>query len=73
MDKGNGVFLTEEIVQFSFSLNHSFERTESFQMSLAYVGDNAIIRFGYFAKKLDFSRMIGTHLDDSKVMFRLQS
>lgn len=54
MDKGDGIFLAEEIIKLSFGLDNSFERTESLQMSFAYVSDNTIIRFGYFAKKLDF-------------------
>ena len=70
MDKGDGIFLAEEIIKLSFGLDNSFERTESLQMSFAYVSDNPIIRFGYFAKKLDFPRMVGAHLNDGKVMFR---
>ena len=56
MDKGDGIFLAEEIIKLSFGLDNSFERTESLQMSFAYVSDNPIIRFGYSAKKLDFPR-----------------
>ena len=70
MDKGDGIFLAEEIIKLSFGLDNSFERTESLQMSFAYVSDNPIIRFGYSAKKLDFPRMVGAHLNDGKVMFR---
>lgn len=70
MDKGDGIFLAEEIIKLSFGLDNSFERTESLQMSFAYVSDNTIIRLGYFAKKLDFPRMVGAHLNDGKVMFR---
>ena len=73
MDKGDGIFLAEEIIKLSFGLDNSFERTESFQVSFTYIGDNAIIRFGYYTKKLDISRMIGTHLENSKVMLRCQT
>ena len=65
-------FLAEEVIQLSFSLDYTFKRTESFQVSFTDIGYNAIIRFGYFTKEFDFSLMIGTHFDDGKVMFRFQ-
>ena len=45
MDKGDGIFLAEEIIKLSFGLDNSFERTESLQMSFAYVSDNTIMCF----------------------------
>ena len=71
-ENGGITFGAEEVIQFSFRLDNSLERTESFQMGFAYIGDNAIIRFGYPAKKFDFSLMAGSHFYDGKVMFRFQ-
>ena len=74
MDKDGGTFfLTEKVIKFSFGLYHSFERTETFQMSFAYIGNDTTVRFYDFTEKLDFSRMVGTHFDDGKVVFRFQA
>ena len=42
-------------------------------MCLAYVGDDAIIRFGYVYQFFDVSRMAGTHFYDAEFMFRFQA
>ena len=45
-------FLAEEVIQLSFSLDYTFKRTESFQVSFTDIGYNAIIRFGYSQRNL---------------------
>lgn len=73
MDENGGIaFGTKEIIEFSFRLDNSLERAESFQMGFAYIGDDAVIRFGYSAKELDFFQVVGSHFDDGKVVFRFQ-
>ena len=73
MDENGGItFGTKEVIEFSFRLDNSLERAESFQVSFTHIGDNTIIRFGYFTKKLDFSLMIGSHFNNGEVMFRFQ-
>ena len=74
MDKdGRTFFLTEKVIKFSFGFYHTFERTEAFQMGFAYIGDDTAVRLYDFAEEFDFSRMIGAHLDDGKVVFRFQA
>ena len=73
MDENGGIiFGTKKVIEFSFRLDNPLERAESFQMGFAYIGDNTIIRFGYFTKELDFSLVVGSHFNDGEVMFLFQ-
>ena len=43
MDENGGItFGTKEVIEFSFRLDNSLERTESFQMGFAYIGEMCI-------------------------------
>ena len=62
--------LTDEIVEFTFCANHTFERAKAQQMCLTYIGDDTEVRSYNIHECLDFAWMIGTHLHHCHLMLR---
>ena len=74
MKEDGGVSLPAQIVvQFAFGPDNAFERTEAFQMSLSYIGDNPIIGFGYFHQFLDVAGVAGSHFHYAELMLCCQA
>ena len=72
-ENGGISFFPKIVIQFSFGADDSFKRTESFQMRLSHIGNNTAIRLSNMNQRLDFTRMIGSHFNDSHLMFRFQA
>ena len=69
VDECCAIVLTEEVVEFALGADDAFEGSESEEVCLAYVGDDAVVRQDNVDECLDFSRMIGSHLYDGKLVF----
>ena len=72
-EDGSISLFPQEIIQFSFGANDSFERAESLKMGLPHIGNDPVVRLGNVNQGLDFSRMISPHFDDRHLMLRLQA
>ena len=59
------------VVQLSFSLFDSLKAAETKQVRLADIGDQAVIRFTDFDQFLYVVRMVSSHLNHSKLSFRI--
>jgi len=56
-------------VQLAFGLLHTLERSKTFNMGFPNVGDQSVIWLGNVAQKIDFAKVIGTHFNNSNVVF----
>ena len=73
VDKNNMfAIVTQMVIQLAFGLDDSFERSETFQMCLTHIRDHTVIRFHDAGQRLDFTRMVRSHLDNSQLMLGSQ-
>ena len=64
---------TEEIIEFTFSLDDALERAKALQMGTTYVGDEATGRLSRFHQRLDVTRVTGSHLNDCNLVLLRQT
>jgi len=64
---GRDIATSEEIIELPFPFLYSFGSTETFQVGLAGIGDDAMCREGVFTIPFYFLLVIGAHFDDGKL------
>ena len=60
-------------IEFGLGFDDALKATETLQMRLAYVGDEAVVGVGNLAKKVDFPRVVGAHFYYGNLSIRLDT
>ena len=72
VDENGTLQLSDEIIELALGANDTFERSETQQMRLSHISDDAEIRQNNLHKRLDFPWMVSPHLNDSNIMLLRQ-
>ena len=71
IDENGSVSLSQEVIEFGFSMHNSFQASKPFQVRLPDVGDQSVGWLGHVAEECDLSGMIRPHLHNSDLRIRL--
>ena len=67
IDESGAPFGGEMSVQLGLGLDNTLKAAKSFEVGAAHVGDKAEVGVGDAAERLNFARMVGTHLNDGNL------
>ena len=72
-EDGASAFPAQVVIQFSLGAHHSLKGAEALQVCLAYVGDEAVVGFGYFHQFADVAGVVGSHFHYGQLVLGLHA